>query len=281
MIDLDSIDPRFIDAVFPEFDDYVFGELRPDTEEGMAELCASLPAYEDAYPPIPTNEWVEISRETERQNAGIEWLVPRVMNQGREGSCVANMTASQLELCQAKQFGLDNVIPLSAISLYQLIGSSASSGAYVPDALKYGKSFGMLPLDTPENREKFGDCVMPHTGWRERRPNGADEVAGMFAIDEAYVIKTYEGLVSAGLRGDTAGVGREGHSIDYLRPTFKTSSVNSLLYIYLNSWAESFGFAMGRFKGGFGADTPRQVQKSAGYAFSVTAVVVPKFRFKL
>ena len=44
--------------------------------------------------------------------------------------------------------------------------------------------------------------------------------------------------------------------------------MNSLMYPYVNSWKESWGFAMAGFNGGFGADTPRQVQMSAGWAFS-------------
>lgn len=281
VIDFDKIDPRFIDAVFPSFDEFVIGEIRPQLQDELDALCAAMPTYEDAFPPIPTNEWVEISRETEAQNAGIEWLQSRVMNQGREGSCVYNMLAQKLELCQAKQFGKANVIPLSAISGYQQNGRSPNSGSSVPGALEYGRSKGLVPLDTEENRKLFGEAVMPHTGFYSRRPAGADEAAANFKIDEYYVVRSYEGLVSAGLRGDTSGIGREGHSIEYLRPTFKTSSVNSLLYPYANSWGEAWGFAMAGFKGGFGADSVNQVRKSAGYAFIATSIVVPRFRHKV
>jgi hypothetical protein len=280
VIDFDVVDPRFIDAVFPEFPEFVLGDLSPEAAEEREALCAAMPTYEDAFPPIPSSEWVEISRETERQNAGIEWLIKRIFDQSSEGSCVYNMLGQQIEICQAKQFGLDNVIPVSPISGYQQNARSASSGSTVNGALAYGKSKGLVPLDTPENRQLFGEAVMPHTGFRARRPAGADESALNFRIDESFVIRTYEGLVSAGLRGDTSGVGRQGHSICYLRPTFKTSSVNSLMYPYVNSWRESWGFAMAGFKGGFGADTPRQVQMSAGWAFAVTSVVVPTFRHK-
>lgn len=280
IIDFDEIDPRFIDAHFPSFEEYVPGDLSPESIEEREALCAAMPTYEDAFPPIPSSQWVEISRETEAQNAGIEWLISRIFNQSSEGSCVYNQLGQQIEICEAKQFGKANVIPVSPISGYQQNARSASSGSTVNGSLAYGKSHGLVPLDTPENRKIFGDAVMPHTGFRAKRPAGADEAALNFRIDESFVIRTYEGLVSAGLRGDTAGVGRQGHSICYLRPTFKSSSVNSLMYPYVNSWKELWGFAMAGFKGGFGADTPRQVQMSAGWAFSVTSVVVPTFRNK-
>lgn len=221
-----------------------------------------------------------MSRETEAQNAGIEWLLTEILDQSREGSCVYNQLTNQLEVCQAKQFGKSHVIKLSAISGYQQNARSPNSGSSVDGSLTYGHDHGLVPRDTPENRALFGDAVMPHTGFYSRRPTGADEAAANFKIDEYYVIKTYEGLVSAGLRGDTAGVGREGHSICYLRPTFSSDSVNSLKYIYANSWRETWGFALAGFKGGFGADTMPQVRKSAQWAFSVTSVVVPKFRSK-
>jgi hypothetical protein len=269
--DFDLIDPRFIDANFPAFDEYVPGDLRP---ENMQELCASMPAYEDVFGVIPTNEWVEIAAETDRTNTGIEWLLTRVFNQANEGSCVANAAVQMLQVVMAKQFGKDDVTQCSPISVYQEIGRSPNSGSMVSDALAYIRDVGALPLDTPENRKKYGDCVMPHTGFYTKKPANWRPVAKTLRFDEYYVIRSYEGLVSAGLRGDAEVVGREGHSILYLRPRFKTKSVNSLFYPYVNSWRESWGFAMAGFKGGFGADTVNQVRKSAGWAFSARSCVV-------
>lgn len=279
-IDFDLVDPRHIDAEFPSFEEYVLGDISPTEKSEQEELCASFEDYENAVTPIPSNEWVEISRETEAQKAGNEWLMSRIMSQGREGSCVYNQLAQQLEVGQAKMFGKDNVILLSPISGYQDMGRSPSSGSTVNGSMDYAKTKGLCPLDNAKNRELFGDAVMPHTGFYTRKPAGAYEAAANFKAHETYVIRTYEGLVTALLRGDTVGVGREGHSIMYIRVAFKNDNVNSIMFIYPNSWDLSWGFACGPFKGGFGADTMRQGQKSAGWAFVVASMVDPSFRHK-
>jgi hypothetical protein len=267
-----QLDNRFIDYDFQAAPkQYYRGSIIPDNAK---ELCASMPSYEDVVPPIPSSQWKEIVAEIEAQKAGIEWLISRIFNQAQEGSCVGNATVQKMETLQAKQFGKDRVTLLSAISLYQLIGRSPGSGAVVSDALDEVRRVGVVPLDTPANRERFGDAVMPHTGFYTKRPAGAADAAANFKADEFYVIRTYEGLVTAGLVGDGAVVGRAGHSIYYLRPTYESSK---LLYPYVNSWKESWGFPMAGFKGGFGADSERYVRQSSQWAFTVRSTVTPSW----
>jgi hypothetical protein len=250
---------------------YYRGSIMP---RNAVELCAELPAYEDVVPPIPSNRWKEIVEHIEATKSGIEWLISRIFNQAQEGSCVGNAITQMMEMLQAKQFGKGLVTLLSAISMYQLIGRSPSSGAVVSHGLDKLREVGIVPLDTPENRQRFGGAVMPHTGFYTKRPAGAAEVAANFKADEFYVIRTYEGLVTAGLVGDGAVVGRAGHSIKYLRPTFQGAK---LLYTYVNSWRESWGFAMAGFKGGFGADSEKLIRQSARWAFAVRSTVTPSW----
>lgn len=267
-----QLDNRFIDYDFqaaPAM--YHRGSIIP---ANAAELCASMPAYEDAVAPIPSSQWKEIVEHIEATKTGAEWLISRVFNQAQEGSCVGNAATQMMEMLQAKQFGKENVTLLAAISLYQLIGRSPSSGAMVSDALDELRRIGVVPLDTPANRERFGDIVMPHTGFYTKRPQGCEAVAANFKADEFYVIRTYEGLITAGLVGDGAVVGRSGHSIKYVRPTFQGSK---LLYTYVNSWRESWGFPMAGFKGGFGADSDRSIRSSAGWAFAVRSTITPSW----
>jgi hypothetical protein len=267
-MDISTINPAFIDADFPVFPQYVPGDIQPDD---MAEVCRDMAVYEENFADIPRNEWEDQIKATEAANAGLENVIVEVKNQSSEGSCVGNATTQGCQIVDAKQSGKDDAVRLSAISLYQKIGRSPSSGAMVSDALKVMRDYGALPLDTPANRAKYGDAVMPATGFYSKRPANAAEVAKKFRIDEFYVIRTYEGIISAGLRGDPVIVGRSGHSICYVRPTIKDGKI---YYMYVNSWGAGWGMPAGGFKSGFGLDSAKLIQASAGWAFAIRSVVV-------
>jgi hypothetical protein len=268
-MDTNTIDPRFVDADFRTFPEYVPGDVRP---ENMAELCASMPEFEAAAPLIPSSQYKEIADETQAKKLGLEFLIRWVLNQGREGSCVGNAAVAMVMMILAKQFGKAFVTALSAISLYQLIGRSPSSGAMVPDALDKLKAVGAIPLDTPENRAKFGSVVMPATGFYSKRPSGWEQVAANFKIDEFFVIRSYEGLISALLSGNPVVVGRQGHSICYVGVVF----VNGKLYVlYVNSWGGNWGLSAGLFPAGFGLDSVSTVRQASGWAFTARSIVVP------
>lgn len=267
-MDTNTIDPQFVDVDFRKFPEYLPGDLRP---ANMAELCASMPEFEAAAPLIPSNQWKEIADETQAKKLGLEFLIRWVLNQGREGSCVGNATIAMVMMILAKQFGKAFTTALSAISLYKRIGRSPSSGAMVSDALNEAKSRGILPLDTPENRAKFGNAVMPATGFHAPFPADWEKTAANFKIDEFFVVRSYEGLISALLSGNPVVVGRQGHSICYVGVVY----VNGKQYVlYVNSWGK-WGMAAGLHPSGFGLDSVSQIRQSAGWAFTARSIVVP------
>lgn len=186
-------------------------------------------------------------------------------------NCVANATSQSHEVKQAEQFGLAKVVPLSAISLYKRIGSSPNSGAMVSDGIDEMASRGVLPLDTPENRAKFGDKVMPNTGWSTRYPTGWEAVAQQFKGHEWYVVRSMRSLITALFTGCPVVVGRQGHSICYLDPVYRNGSLG---VIYANSWGD-WGFAAGSHPSGFGLDSRSQISMSASWAFALRSVVIP------
>lgn len=183
-------------------------------------------------------------------------------------NCVANATGQAAEVIQAKQFGVDNVTHLSAISLYKRIGRSASSGSTVNDAMDEMLSTGILPLDTPENREKFGNAVMPNTGFSTPFPGDWQSTAAKFRVVEAYAVRSEQGLFTALVRREPVIVGRDGHSICYLTPT---RSGDNRSVVYANSWG-NWGHAGGSFEKGFGTDTERQISRSASWAFVMRTI---------
>lgn len=259
------MDPeRFINVRFDKQPEFVAGCL-PETN------FAAFGAYEDL---VPTLTWSQVDEAIDAMDAGddgLEWLVSRIFNQKQEGSCVANATCQGDEILQAAQVGLDKVVHLSAISLYKRIGRSASSGAMVSDGLDELGKRGALPLDTPENRARFGSVVMPNTGFNTPFPDDWEATASKFAGHEYYAVKTTLGLFSALVRRQPVVVGREGHSICYVRPR---RDGDKRTVDYVNSWGD-WGFAAGGLPHGFGRDTARQVEDSAQYCFVLRSVHTP------
>lgn len=185
-------------------------------------------------------------------------------------NCVGNATAQAIEIIQARQFGEDRVVPLSAISLYKRIGRSPGSGAMLDDSYDEIRSRGILPLDTPENRARFGDHVMPARGFYEPFPPGWESTAKKIVGIEGYVIRSVDGIATALLKQiGPVVVGRQGHSIVYVNWVYKSGRS---LCPYPNSWKVTWGQPYGDMPGGFGFDSESQISQSAGYAFCIHSV---------
>lgn len=220
--------------------------------------------YGDTTEIIPQSKWPEVAKQQE--NKELSKLVTRIYDQKSEGACVANACSQAHEIIQALQFGRDAVTPLSAISLYKRIGRSAQSGAMVSDGLEEMAERGVLPLDTPANRAKFGDKVMPNTGFRTAYPDGWQEVAKRFAAHEWYIVDQVDELITALFNHHPVVVGRSGHSICYCDPVYRDGS---LVVRYANSWG-NWGDQ------GFGYDSMRLIRSSASWAFALRSVTIPE-----
>jgi hypothetical protein len=264
-----DFDTQFLDTDFRKWPQFVFG-MHP-------ERPASLNLFKrySAATPVMSREQVHAAIEKiDADGGGAERLVTRIFNQTQEGSCVGNATTQLLECGQALQVGKANVIPMSAISLYQLIAGGPMTGAQVSDALHALCTKGVMPLDTPKNRELFGDQVMPHTGYYTKRPAGWEKTAALFKGHEFLVIRSMDEMLTALCRQQPVVVGREGHSILYLRAFFKNGR---LYFLYVNSWGK-WGIAASDLPYGFGVDSESQGLKSAQWAFTVRSFVFPSRR---
>lgn len=257
------INPAFIDVPFDKQDTY------PTGYNGIGTL-PKVTRFKDAVDLIPKTDWKRLADEKQQQGS-VSKLVTRIYNQSNEGSCVGNMAAQMMETRFALEFGKKNVVPISAISMYKQIGSSPNSGANVGDAMQRGLDTGFLPLDTPENRAKFGNMVMPHTGFRTPFPTGWKDTAKQFRYDEYFEIQSVEELVTALLKDFGVGVGRAGHSILYCDVFFDGTT---MYILYVNSWGE-WGIAAGDFNYGFGLDSARLFNQSADWCYAARSTVVP------
>lgn len=265
MMDFANTDDRWLDVDFAEEDQFILGAL-------PSPMNFAGPTFEQRFGVIPEGEWPnEIEKNQEANDAWVYDYITRVYNQKSEGSCVSNATGQAHEIIQAKQFGRDSVIHLSAISLYKRCGRGPSSGSMLSTNLDEMKSTGILPLDNPENRNRF-DHVMDNTGYYTPYPSGWKETAKRFRIAESYVVRSTEGLVTALLSGYPVVVGRSGHSICYCGVGLRSGKV---VCTYVNSWG-NWGFGLNEHPAGFGIDSTRYVNNSADWAFVVRSVRSPQ-----
>lgn len=221
-------------------------------------------AYGDEAPTYPESQWRDMAA---AMKLGCDDLVTRIYNQKSEGSCVANATSQAIEIVQAKQFGKENVVHLSAISLYKRIGRSASSGAVVSDAWDAINEKGVLPLDDEANKARFKH-TMPNTGFSTPYPSGWEETAKQFMGLEALAINNMQDGMSALLNGHPVVVGRSGHSICYCRPIVQDGK---LVIKYANSWGD-WGDK------GYGYDSSSKAGSAFRGAFAIRSVTVPTFQ---
>lgn len=254
-----EIDPQFIDIDFATQPQFVFGDL------GISALAKSrFTSYGDVTPTIAESEWPKLCEQMDAAGGGADQLVTRIYDQKQEGSCVANACSQAHEIAQARQFGKDKVVHLSAISLYKRIGRSPGSGAMVSDGLEEMAGKGVLPLDNEANRARFGAAVMPNTGFYTAYPTGWEATAKHFRATEWFIIESLGQLITALLNQHPVVVGRSGHSICYCRPLYKDGK---LLVKYANSWG-NWG------EQGYGYDSLGSIRSSANWAFALRSVTV-------
>lgn len=254
---------EFLDIDFDKQPEYVHGYL------GIGSKGELFSSYESVAS-VMTDSQIDAAIEAlDSSGGGAERLITRIFNQKNEGSCVANASCQANEITQARQIGKGKVIHLSAISLYKRIGSSPNSGAMVSDGIDEMAKRGVLPLDTPENRKVFGDAVMSNTGYYTKYPPKWEEVSKLFKGSEWTQIRSTQALYTALCRCEPVVVGRQGHSICYVRPMRK----NGKRYVkYVNSWGQ-WGDAGGDFQYGFGYDSESTVKQSAQWCFALRTVV--------
>jgi hypothetical protein len=260
------VDSKFIDVDFPSDPNFVFGDC------GMGAFRAgTFAAYSDEAPVYPETDWKEMAANV---GFGCANLITRTYNQKQEGSCVANAASQSNEITQALQFGPENVVHLSAMSLYKRIGRSASSGAMVSDGLEEMSERGILPLTDEANKARFKH-TMENTGWKQQLPQGWEETGKMFKVQEWLVCDHVNELISRLLDGKPVVVGRSGHSICYVAVVFRDGQ---LFVLYVNSWGEWGETILGRKA--FGYDSMAKIKSSANWSFAPVSVTVPTFQRK-
>lgn len=253
-----EINPAWIDVSPPENERFCL----PRTDR----LGAAFPVYEDAVGIIPRSEWPAMLAEKGR---AMRPLVQKIKNQKQEGTCASNACGQGGEVVLVKQFGPEHWVELSAVSLYKRVAPNAQSGSTINDNIREISARGILPADTPANRKLveagYFKHVHPAVGFSVPLPAGWEETAKLFRVPEWFDVRSFEGFVSAILRGAPVFYGRASHAI---LGVWAVIDQGRLLIEYANSWDvtwgdQGFGYDSESFISGaissYGAVAPRSV----------------------
>jgi hypothetical protein len=253
------IDPQFIDHDLTPPEGMATGLIEQDAESFAAGvLCQDIEATGNLIPRSQWDDWAN------RREPALRASVRTILNQGREGSCVGNACVGAAMVCGALQYGSD-WRELSAMSLYERIGRTASSGAMIPDGIAELTDRGALPLDSPANRDEFA-TVYPANGFNPRRLRKLDwePTAKLFRATDILRINTADGFFSALCHGWPTVYGRQQHCIYSVLPK---KSRGKWYFGYANSWGSQWGDELNDTVGkGLGWDSERTISNSVGYA---------------
>lgn len=220
---------------------------------------AGIPKYKDVENLIPDAEWPGLIKRYESQYGVIAPFITRIYDQNGEPSCVSNAFAQAHEVKQAQILGLDKVTHLSAINLYERVGSRMS-GSDLGDNMREMTTRGILPLDNEENKKRFKH-VAPANGYGGAHPAGWEETAKLFQNAEWADIGSLAEFMTALLKGQPVIYARSGHCILGVLPVLKGS-----LYLgYVNSWGQWGVKISQKFDYGLGLDSQR-VMSGGGMA---------------
>lgn len=254
------LDESYLDLDFVKQPQYVQGDLGPPPANIFAD-------YEETLGNIPRADWKEIIEEMEARSSGPEYYIKWIYNQGNVGSCTSHATCQAMVSTAVRQFGHRRAVILSPISLYKRVARSPNSGSAIKDNVDVAMAEGVLPADIEENR-RFPHR-MPSADWGARFPDNWQETASLFRLGEVYICRNVDAVISALLRGHFVIVGRQGHAICYVRPTY--SHRGELVAVYANSWGK-WGFGFGDFQYGFGADSESLIARASQWAVAVRTV---------
>lgn len=246
-----TVDPRFIDVDFQQEAPRagrLMGALPRETTYGNA----GIPRYRDVEELIPQSEWAGIVKQHEAQFGLIAPHISRIYDQNGEPSCVSNAFCQAYEIVMAKMLGKENVVHLSAINLYERVGSRGS-GSTLEANMREMTSRGVLPLDNEANRKRFKH-VAPANGYGRAHPDGWEETGKLFQNAEWADIGSIAEFGTALCKGQPVIYARSGHCILAVMIVMKDGRI---YWGYVNSWNGWGSRINTEFDHGLGLDSMR------------------------
>jgi len=262
-----NIDPRLLDVDF--------GSAASVVRRGLGCTPRSdrpgdrFSVFERSFDLLPRSRWAELIDE----HVSMEILPQETKDQKNEGSCTSNASSQDFECVRVAELGAENWIKTSPISLYKRCAPGPNSGSSLSDNLHELVTRGILPSDTPENRNRAKRLGLeiehfhPDTGYYTPLPTGWEDTAALFRADEVFDIQSFDGLMSALLYHWPVVYARSGHCILAVRPV---RDRNKFYLKYLNSWGQ-WG------ENGYGYDSESAVSWAISLygCFVVRSTIVP------
>ena len=171
------------------------------------------PPMADVIETIPERDWGDLIG-----NVALCPNVRQILDQGRNGSCATEST-TQGVLIVRDVAGLPFVL-LNPLSIYRVTSGGRDQGSNIDSNLIFARDIGILP-----------ESYWPRSkGFRAIPPDGWEDVAKPYRIEEFYDIRNKVEVGSALLKGFAVVFGWSGHSCIMTRLLSKTAAR------YANSW---------------------------------------------
>lgn len=198
---------------------------------------AGIPFFADAYPQfmIPASQQKDMILAFRDK---LRKTITQIYDQKSVSSCVGFGSAQMTEVTFRRVYGLPYWVSLSGMHVYGRIASSSRSGAYIPDGMDAVLQ-GVLPADTPENKEKY-PITMTRDVWtpESRFPANHMSVAKLFRGRSFVKASGVDMIISALIYEKCGIVGRDMHCVPYCFPEYYK---NERLAAYPNSWSPEWG----------------------------------------
>jgi len=243
-----------IDYIHPDFTGYIgeFGDNNSSyAAAGFIDFPESL-----MIPPELWREKYEEANEVGKIAARHRERFGRFTNQSPTHECTCHSLAYNAQAAIRVASGFNYDIPLSPLSVYAEANPRQWGGASILGVARIAMRRGMLP-ETSKTKTKKGVVVckdvFAHSlhgtcgrgnEWQDkgpwvsvsRFPEGWEETASEFILDEVVNVRNIEQAISLLIHGYCVGVGRRGHAISYDDLEWSTSGTYPDFFPYADSY---------------------------------------------
>jgi len=190
----------------------VAGCLKRKSKFGKLKGC---PPMADVIDTIPKRDWGDwIGKVALCAN------IRQILDQGSNGSCAWESTTQGVLI--GRDVARLPFVLLNPLSGYHFTCGGRDQGSNIDSNLVHARDKGILP-----------ESYWPRSkGWRASPPDGWEDVAKQYQIEEFYDIRNTEEVGSALLKGFAVVFGWEGHSC------ILTRLLSSTTARYANSWGD-------------------------------------------
>lgn len=241
-----EIDPKLLDVVLPFNSGYPEEVARGDTIEAIKDACGDASREFPGSLWIEPKDWKEWARKNDENKTWAMNFVDRYTNQNPTHECTCHSLSRLFEAARNRQRGiiypegpkanfryddsaLFDSVWVAPLSVYLEANPRQWGGAGIRQVMEIAVRRGFLPETIQPRDYGFKHALHGTTGrggknqasgpWvsLSRLPEGWQETAKKFRIEEVIFPESYEQAVCLVLHGYGVGVGRSGHAIPWMQ----------------------------------------------------------------